>query len=140
MGRRSNVYKKMEARERQVIDLSLQAPPTITIRGQVVSAGPDPVPVAGATVRLQRFYSPETVATTTRDAAGNYELSYVYPYASPCESTDDSTHILEVSAEGFVTATSAAAKPDGPFVSDPPIYCTSEPQVIDMSLEPAPSG
>jgi hypothetical protein len=122
--------------EPQVINLSLRSPPTFTIRGQVTSSSATPVPIAGATVRLVRFYNPETVATTTTDEAGNYELDYKYPYASPCEPTDDSSFILEASADGYQTATTAAPDPDGPFVSDPPIYCTSEPQVINLSLQP----
>lgn len=121
--------------EPQVINLSLRSPPTFAIRGQITSSGADPVPIAGATVRLVRFYNPETVATTTTDEAGNYELDYKYPYASPCEPTDDSGFVLEASADGYQTATTAAPHPDGPFVSDPPIYCTSEPQVINLSLQ-----
>jgi hypothetical protein len=121
--------------EPQVIDLSLRAPPTFSIRGRIVTAGPSSLSVAGATVRLKRFYNPETAATTTTDAAGNYELSYRYPSASPCEPTDDSGYVIEASAEGYITASSAVVEPD-PFVSEPPIYCTSEPQVLNLSLEP----
>lgn len=122
--------------EPQVINLSLRSPPTFTIRGQIASAGPNPAPVAGATVRLNTFYNPETVATTTTDEVGNYELSYRYPSASPCDPTDGLSYIIEALAEGYVTATTAAADPDGPFVSDPPIYCTSAPQVINLYLQP----
>ena len=124
----------------QTIDLSLRAPPTITLRGRVTSAGPSPAPIAGAMVRLQTFYNPQTLATTTTDPSGNYAIDFAYPYASPCDPTDDTTFILEASAEGYLTATSAAADLDGPFVSDPPIYCRSQPQTIDLSLEPAPAG
>jgi hypothetical protein len=121
--------------ELQVVNLSLRTPPTFTISGRITSSGADPVPIAGAAVHLKTFYNPETVATTTTDEAGNYQLSYKYPYASPCQPADDSQHILEASAQGYVTATTAAADPNGPFVSDPPIYCTSELQVIDLSLQ-----
>lgn len=122
--------------EPQVINLSLRAPPTLTIGGQITSSGPNPVPIAGATVRLNTFYNPMTVATTTTDEAGKYEFSFEYPYDSPCGPTDGLNYIIEASAEGYVTATSAAPDPDGPFVSDPPIFCTSEPQVINLYLQP----
>jgi hypothetical protein len=126
--------------EPQVVNLSLRSPPTFAISGQIASAGPNSAPLAGATVRLKTFYNPETVATTTTDEAGNYRLSYKYPYASPCDPTDDSQHIIEASADGYITATTAAPDPDGPFVSDPPIYCTSEPQVINLYLQPEAPG
>ena len=123
-------------REPQVVNLTLRAPPTLVIRGRIVAAGPTPVPVPGASVHLKRFYNPEIVATTTSDAAGSYEVSYRYPSASPCDTSDDSGYVIEAAAVGYATATSAAPNPDGPFVSDPPIYCTGDPQVLDLSLEP----
>lgn len=60
-----------------------------------------------------RLSNPETVAPSATDRAGRYQLGYEYPYGSPCVPPAGSQHILEVSAEGYPTAATAAPVPDG---------------------------
>ncbi len=110
--------------------------PTVTIRlhGRVTSAGTAPLPIAGASVTMLQGLGevPETLAHATSDEAGTYRLSYTF--TSVCEPQDNTTNWIEASAEGYETA-SAFTLEAGDF-SDPPIYCTSEPQVINLSLQP----
>jgi hypothetical protein len=109
---------------------------TLSIHGQVFTAGPAPAAVAGAAVALRHFKglldNPETLAETTTDQAGNYQITYTF--TSACEPQDNTTDWMEASAEGHGTATSYTAEA-GQF-SDPPIHCTSDPQTINLALQP----
>lgn len=109
---------------------------TLSIHGQVLTAGPAPVAVAGTTVALRHFKgllaNPETLAETTTDQAGDYQLTYTF--TSACEPQDNTTDWIEASADGYETASSFTLEA-GQF-SDPPIYCTGELQVINLSLQP----
>lgn len=109
---------------------------TLSIRGQVFTTAPIPVAVAGATVALREFKglltNPQTLAKTTTDQAGRYQV--IYSFTSVCSPHDNTTNWIEASAEGYATASSFTTE-EGQY-SDPPIYCTSEPQVIDLSMEP----
>lgn len=106
----------------------------LSIQGQVLSADPTPVAVAGAIVALRHFKgllgNPESLAETSTDQAGNYRLTYTS--TSACEPTDNTTDWIEASADGYETASTFAS----PAFSDPVIYCTDEPQVINLSLQP----
>jgi len=107
---------------------------TLSIHGQVLTADPAPAAVAGATVALRHFKgllsNPETLAETTTDQTGNYQLTY--SFTSVCEPQDNTTDWIEASADGYETASTSAS----PEFSDPVIYCTNEPQVINLSLQP----
>ena len=112
----------------------------ILVWGAAVGCGgddqgpPPPVAVAGATVALRHFKgllgSPETLAQTTTNQTGNYQLSYAF--SSLCEPQDNTTDWLEVMADGYQSASTFVS----PEFSDPVILCTSEPQVINLSLQP----
>jgi hypothetical protein len=73
--------------------------------------------------------NPEILAETTTDQTGNYQLTY--SFTSVCEPQDNTTYWIEASADGMTASTSAS-----PEFSDPVIYCTNEPQVINLSLQP----
>jgi hypothetical protein len=111
-------------------------PPTIrlAIQGQILSADPIPVAVAGATVALRDFPGllgdAETLAHTTADQAGNYQLTY--SFTSACGPQDNTTNWIEASADGYESASTFVS----PEFSDPVIYCTSEPQVVNLTLKP----
>ena len=109
---------------------------TLSIQGQVLTAGLAPVAVAGTTVALRHFMgllsNPGTLAETTTDQAGNYQITYTF--TSVCEPQDNTTDWIEASADGYETASSFTMEA-GQF-SDPPIHCTGEPQVINLSLLP----
>jgi hypothetical protein len=111
----------------------------LSIRGQVLSADPTPVAVAGATVSLRAFLglsSSKTLAHAITGQTGNYQLNY--SFTSICEPQDNTLDWIEASADGYQNATTFSN--DDPSLptwpSDPPIYCTNEPQVINLSLEP----
>jgi hypothetical protein len=77
----------------------------------------------------------KTLAHTTTGAAGGYQLSYVF--TSVCGPQDNTLDWIEVSAEGYATTSTLTFDPSLPtWPSDPPIYCTSDPQVINLSLQP----
>lgn len=107
---------------------------SLSIQGQVLSADPVPVPIAGATVALWGFKgllgNAQRLARTTTDPAGHYQLAYTF--ASECAPADNTTDWIEASAERYETATSHATS----GFSDPVIYCTNELQVIDLTLQP----
>ena len=73
---------------------------------------------------------------TTTDHTGSYQLNY--SFTSICEESDRLLHWVEVSAQGYETATTFSN--DDPnlstWPSDPPIYCTSSPQTIDLVMQP----
>jgi len=115
-----------------------QGPPLgtpLSIRGQVLSADPTPVAVAGAIVALQYDTGfleviPQTLAKTVTDQAGNYQFT---------KFTSDCRLWIETSADGYETASSFTS--EGGQYSDPPINCTNDPQVINpqvinLSLQP----
>lgn len=114
-----------------------QGPPPpvrLSIQGQVLSAEPSPLSVAGATVALRDFKgfeSSQTLAQTTSSQAGRYQLTYTF--TSLCKSPDQAGYWIEASAKGYEMRSTISF--DTPF-SDPPIYCTNDPQVIDLSLQP----
>jgi hypothetical protein len=107
---------------------------TLSIRGQVLTIDPTPLPVAGATVRLlERWgYPPISRAHSTTDQAGRYQLSYTF--TSICQPSDETSLFIEASADKYETALTLSSDPE--HFSDPPIYCATEPQVIDLSLQP----
>ena len=112
---------------------------TLQVRGQVLTADPAPVAVPRATVSLNHFQgflgNPQVVARTTADHTGRYQLRH--PFTSICEPSDQSGYWIEASAEGYETASTYNSDPTLPtWPSDPPIYCTNDPQVIDLSLHP----
>lgn len=112
---------------------------TLTIRGQVLTADPTPIPVAGATVALREFLgltSSQTLAHTTTGQTGNYQLTYTF--TSTCGTQDNTLDWIEASADGYeIASTFSNDDPSLPtWPSDPPIYCTNEPQVINLSLKP----
>jgi hypothetical protein len=120
--------------EPQVIDFALPKPPTLRISGTIAAAGPGGAPIAGASVRLVMFYQGVTAASTTTDGAGHYQLTYTLRDAQPCDSTVDIALVIEASADGYLTTTTESQDPDRTFVSDPPIYCTRDPQVVNLLL------
>ena len=78
----------------------------LSIRGRVLTADQVPAPVTGATVGLWQFKgltSSERIAHSTTDHAGSYQLTY--SFTSICEESDGLLHWVEVSAEGYETAT-----------------------------------
>ena len=109
---------------------------TLSLTGQVRRAEPAPAPLPGATVALRHFTgllgNPVTITETTTDQDGNYHLTHTL--TSVCEPQDNTTDWVEVSAQGYEPASSFTVEA-GQF-SDPPIYCTNDPQVIDFSLQP----
>jgi hypothetical protein len=76
--------------------------------------------------------NPETLVQTTTGEAGSYQLTYTF--TSVCEPEDDSGDWIEASADGYETASTFASTTSG--FSDPVIYCTNDPQVIDLTLQP----
>ena len=111
----------------------------LSIGGHVLTADLVPAPVTGATVGLWQFKgltSSERVAHATTDHTGSYQLTY--SFTSICEESDRLLHWVEVSAEGYETATTFSNDdPNLPtWPSDPPIYCTSSPQTIDLVMHP----
>lgn len=107
----------------------------ISIEGDVTTAGPNPVAIPRATVVLREWLSGHVVAGTTTDQAGRYRLGYTF--SSQCEPADETSDYVEAWAEGHEVARTFSTE-SGHF-SDPPIYCTSEPQVIDLALRPFPT-
>ena len=108
--------------------------PTVTLRiqGVIRSSDASAVPIQGATVALREFLNPQVLAQTTTDHVGRYELQHTF--TSVCEPADQLLDWIEASANGFQPASTFISNA-GPY-SDPPIYCTSEIQVIDLALQP----
>lgn len=111
----------------------------LSIRGNVLTADPVQAPVTGATVGLWQFKgltSSERIAHTTTDQTGRYQLTY--SFTSICDESDPLLHWVEASADGYETATTFSN--DDPTLptwpSNPPIYCTSDPQTIDLVMQP----
>jgi len=75
--------------------------------------------------------SGKTLTKVTTDQAGGYQLTY--PFTSTCQTSEQTGYLIDVSAEGYDTKSTLSF--DTPF-SDPPIYCTNDPQVINLSLQP----
>jgi hypothetical protein len=104
----------------------------LVIRGQVLSTDASPVPVA-ANVALRDFEGlvgdPVTLAQTTADQAGRYQLTYTL--TSQCGPQDNTTYWIEATAQDYQTALTLSL----PDFSDPVIYCTDEPQVIDLRMQ-----
>ena len=116
-------------------------PPTVrlSIRGHVLTADPISAPVVGATVGLWQFKgltSSERIAHATTDHTGSYQLNY--SFTSICADSERLLHWLEGSAEGYETVrTLTNDDPSLPtWPSNPPIYCTSSPQTIDLVMHP----
>lgn len=106
----------------------------LSIRGHVLSTDPAPVPVAGTTVALREFQGLETSRTlvqTTTDQAGAYQLNYTF--TSICQAPDQPGFWIEAAAERYERKSTISF--DQPF-SDPPVYCTNDPQTFDLSLQP----
>ena len=106
----------------------------LSILGHVLSAEPAPVPVAGATVALREFQGLESsriLVQTTTDQAGAYQLTYIF--TSICKAPDQPGFWIEAAAERYEMKSTISF--DVPF-SDPPVYCTNDPQTIDLSLQP----
>lgn len=86
--------------------------------------------------QFKSLTSSERIAHATTDHTGSYQLTY--SFTSICEESDRLLHWMEVSAEGYETATTFSS--DDPSLptwpSDPPIYCTSSPQTIDLVIQP----
>ena len=112
-------------------------PPSVRlfIRGQILSADPTPAAIPRATVALYHFQgflgNPQIAARTTADHVGHYELQYTF--TSICEPSDQPGYWIEASAEGYETRSTFTFENQ---YSDPPIYCTSAPQVINLTLQP----
>lgn len=106
----------------------------LLLQGLVRSAEPTTPPIAGARVDLRQFQDilsdPHTIAKTTTDQFGRYELTHIF--TSACEPEDNTTFWLEVSADGYESVSTFVV----PEFSDPMIRCTGTPQVIDLSLIP----
>ena len=118
-----------------------QGPPAsvrLLIQGQILSADPTPVAVAGATVALRTFQgldNSQTLVQTTNGQTGKYQLTYTF--TSICEPQDKTLNWIEVTAEGYETASTFSADLSfQTWPSDPLIYCTRDPQVINLSLHP----
>ena len=114
--------------------------PTVTLRieGTVTDADNPVVGVAGATVELRHFKglwtNPETLRRSATGANGHYILTY--SFISICAPQDNSTYWLLVSADGY-DPQSTQVVPDlstPAIYSTPVIYCTTETQVINLSL------
>ncbi len=107
----------------------------LLIQGQIFSADPVPAVIPRATVALYHFQgllgNPQIAARTTADHTGHYRLQHTY--TSICEAPDEAGYWIEASAEGYETESTFTF--DNQY-SDPPIYCTNEPQVINLSLQP----
>ena len=110
--------------------------PTVTLRlqGVIRSSDASATPIQGARVELRGLLNQQQLlALTTTDHTGRYELQHTF--TSTCEPADELMEWIEVSAVGFAPASTFTVSPAG-GVSDPPIYCTSEIQVIDLALKP----
>jgi hypothetical protein len=109
-------------------------PPTIrlSIQGQILSTDPTPVPVGGADVALGWWDSTATLARVYADQAGHYQLTHTF--ASTCQPSDQTLYLIGVKAAGYEPTSTLSFHP-GTLV-DPPILCTSDPQVINLSLNP----
>jgi hypothetical protein len=112
---------------------------TLSIRGHVLTAEPVPQPVAPATVGLWQFKgltSSERIVHTTTDQTGSYQLNY--SFTSICQESDRLLYWVEASAAGHETTTTFSN--DDPTLptwpSDPPIYCSTSPQTIDLVMQP----
>jgi hypothetical protein len=95
--------------------------------------------VTGATVGLWQFKgltSNERIAHATTDHTGGYRLTY--QFTSICEEADNLLYWLQVSAEGYQTASTFSNDAPGlpTWPSDPPIHCTNSPQTIDFIIHP----
>ena len=92
------------------------------------------MPIAGATVQLWQAWisTASNLAGTRTGASGRYGLSY--SFTSVCAPSANTTDFLTVSAEGY--------DPQSTYTyaefSTPVIYCTSETQVINLTLPHRP--
>ena len=108
--------------------------PTVTllIEGTVTDADNPMIGVAGATVELQHFKglltNPETLSRATTGDKGQYTLRY--SFISVCAPQNNTTNWLWVSADGYDPQTTYTF----PDFSTPVIYCTTDTQVINLSL------
>jgi len=110
--------------------------PTVTLRieGTVAVADSPAVPIAGATVQLWKAWvsTASNLTRTSTNANGRYSLTY--SFTSVCSPSANTTDFLTVSADGY--------DPQSTYTysefSTPVIYCTSETQVINLSLPHRP--
>jgi len=106
---RSFLYSALASLPGLGCDAVSEPPPTVTLsfHGQVFSSGPTPVTIAGATVALRQGAlqtTPKTLAETTTDQNGKYQLTH--SFASRCEPQDTTPDWIEVSDNGYETASS----------------------------------
>jgi len=108
---------------------------TLRIEGTVTVADSPGVPIAGATVQLWKTWQPRApnLARTRTEVMGRYWLTY--SFTSVCAPSDNTTHFLTVSADGYDPRSTYTFQ----GFSTPVIYCTSETQVINLSLPHGPS-
>lgn len=108
--------------------------PTVTLRiqGVIRSSDASATPIQGARIALREFLNPQILVQTTTDHIGRYELQHTF--TSVCEPADELVDWIEASADGFEPASTFTS--EAGHYSDPPIYCTSEIQVIDLALQP----
>jgi len=77
----------------------------------------------------------QTLAHTTTGQTGNYHLTYESICGSLGLDNNDPQDWIEASAAGYQTASTFSTN-SSTWPSDPPIHCTTDPQVINLSLQP----